>query len=179
MNSKEQTIDSGRRSTRIRAQISLRVTSLGATNPFSEAGHTLVVNPQGCGVRLARPLKPGTEIFLDELPTGTRATARVANCVPLGTGSKCWWWASRSMHPATSGASVRLPKIGDQKRPSPHPQRQLLSRATSGLIVNSPAAESFIPVEGKAGADSASPSRFNGWTGHSLRLRSGQACRRP
>ena len=90
MNSKEQTIDSGRRSTRIRAQIPLRVTSLDATNPFSEAGHTLVVNPQGCGVRLTRPLKPGTEIFLDELPTGTRATARVANCVPLGTGSKCW-----------------------------------------------------------------------------------------
>lgn len=86
----ERTTDSGRRSTRIRAQIPLRVTSLDATNPFSEAGYTLVVNTQGCGVRLSRPLKPGTEIFLDELPTGTRATARVANCVPLGTESKYW-----------------------------------------------------------------------------------------
>jgi hypothetical protein len=90
MDSTEKTTASGRRSTRIRAQIPLRVTSFDATNPFSEAGHTLVVNSQGCGVRLSRPLKPGVEIFLDELPTGTRATARVANCVPLGTGSKCW-----------------------------------------------------------------------------------------
>jgi hypothetical protein len=90
MDSTENTIDSGRRSTRIRAQIPLRVTSLDATNPFSETGHTLVVNTQGCGVRLSRALKPGTEIFLDELPTGKRATARVANCVPLGTTSKCW-----------------------------------------------------------------------------------------
>jgi len=90
MDSTEKTTDSGRRSTRIRAQIPLRVTGLDATNPFSEVGHTLVVNTQGCGVRLSRPLKPGTEVFLDELPTGKRATARVANCVPLGVGSKCW-----------------------------------------------------------------------------------------
>ena len=89
MDSKEETIDSGRRSTRVRAQIPLRVTSLETASPFSETGHTLVVNTQGCGVRLSRPLKPGTEIFLDELPTGKRATARVANCVPIG-GSKYW-----------------------------------------------------------------------------------------
>jgi hypothetical protein len=89
MDSKEEAIDSGRRSTRVRAQIPLRVTSLETTSPFSETGHTLVVNTQGCGVRLSRPLKPGTEIFLDELPTGKCATARVANCVPLG-GSNCW-----------------------------------------------------------------------------------------
>jgi len=88
MNPTEETIDSGRRSTRVRAQIPLRVTGLDATNPYSEPGHTLVVNTQGCGVRLPRPMKPGMEIFLDELPTGQRATARVANCVPLG--SKYW-----------------------------------------------------------------------------------------
>ena len=90
MDSTEETIDSGRRSTRIRAQIPLRVTALDATAPFSESGHTLVINSQGCGVRLSRPLKPGTEVFLDELPTGKRVTARVANCVPLGAGSKYW-----------------------------------------------------------------------------------------
>ncbi len=90
MDSKEETIDPGRRSTRIRAQIPLRVTAFDATAPFSETGHTLVINSQGCGVRLSRPLKAGTEVFLDELPTGKRVTARVANCVPLGAGSKCW-----------------------------------------------------------------------------------------
>src|SRR6266581_632800 len=86
----EETMEAGRRRTRIRAQIPLRVTALDATAPFSETGHTLVINSQGCGVRLSRPLKPGTEIFLDELPTGKRVTARVANSVPLGSGSKCW-----------------------------------------------------------------------------------------
>jgi hypothetical protein len=90
MDSTEKSAEAARRSTRIRAQIPLRVTCLDAANPFSEAGHTLVINTQGCGVRLTRPLKPGTEVFLDELPTGTRATARVANCVPLGAGSQCW-----------------------------------------------------------------------------------------
>jgi len=87
---REEDIDSGRRTTRVRAQIPLRVTALDATSPFSESGHTLVVNTQGCGIRLTRPLKAGAEVFLDELPTGKRVTARVANCVPLGAGSKCW-----------------------------------------------------------------------------------------
>jgi hypothetical protein len=90
MDSTEETIDPGRRSTRIRAQIPLRVTALDATAPFSETCYTLVINSQGCGVRLSRSLKPGMEVFLDELPTGKRATARVANSVPLGSGSKCW-----------------------------------------------------------------------------------------
>jgi hypothetical protein len=85
-----ETTDSGRRSTRIRAQIPLRVTALDTTAPFSETGLTLVINSQGCGVRLSRQLKPGMEVFLDELPTGKRATARVANCVPLGAGSEGW-----------------------------------------------------------------------------------------
>src|SRR5690242_7055637 len=88
MDSTEET-NPARRSTRIRAQIPLRVTALDATSPFSESGHTLVINSQGCGVRLSRPLKTGTEVFLDELPTGKRVTAQVANCVPLG-GSRYW-----------------------------------------------------------------------------------------
>lgn len=89
MDSKEETMEAARRSTRIRAQIPIRVTALEAASPFSETGHTLVINSQGCGVRLSRPLKPGTEVFLDELPTGKRVTAKVANCVTLGAG-KFW-----------------------------------------------------------------------------------------
>jgi hypothetical protein len=86
----EEKIDSGRRSTRIRAQIPLRVTALDTAAPFSETGHTLVINAEGCGVRLSRQLKPGTEIFLDELPNGQQATALVANCIPLGSENKYW-----------------------------------------------------------------------------------------
>jgi len=75
-----------RRSTRIRAQIPLRLTSAD----FSERCSTLVVNTTGCGVRLSRPLEAGTEVKLDELPTGMEVNARVANCVPIGSEGKYW-----------------------------------------------------------------------------------------
>ena len=90
MDSTEQPSAADRRSTRIRAQIPLRVTSLDPAVPFSESGHTLVLNTQGCGVRLSRALEPGMAISLDELPGRQSVPARVANCVPLGAGGK-WW----------------------------------------------------------------------------------------
>jgi len=133
MDSTEETMDTVPRSTRIRAQIPLRVTALDTTAPFSETGYTLVINSQGCGVRLSRSLKPGMEVFLDELPTGKRVTARVANSVPLGSGSKCWvvgialdhpeniWgvhpapedWGSETVIAAPAAAPVAPPKAGE------------------------------------------------------------------
>src|ERR1700735_3106832 len=80
----------GRRSTRIRAQIPFRLVSLDPAVPFSEHCHTLVVTTEDCGVRLTQPLEAGLSVLLDELPGGTSAPARVANCVPLGTGSNYW-----------------------------------------------------------------------------------------
>ena len=82
--------ESGRRSTRIRAQIPFRLTRLDIAVRTSERCCTLVVNSQGCGVRLSKPLEPGIAVQLDELPGGTSAMARVANCVPLGTEGKYW-----------------------------------------------------------------------------------------
>jgi len=82
--------EAARRGTRIRAQLPVRVTSLDPNTEFSEHAHTLVVNPHGCGARIARPLPPGLPVALDELPTGQAVPARVANCVPLGAGGKYW-----------------------------------------------------------------------------------------
>jgi len=82
--------EAARRGTRIRAQLTLRVTSLDPNNEFSENAHTLVVNPQGCGVRVSRPMPAGLPVSLDDLPAGQAVTARVANCVPLGAGGKYW-----------------------------------------------------------------------------------------
>jgi hypothetical protein len=90
MSSSEQSYEAARRSTRIRAQIPFRLTSLDAAVPFTEHCHTLVINTEGCGVRLSRPLEAGLAVLLDELPGGTNASARVANCVPLGTGGQYW-----------------------------------------------------------------------------------------
>jgi hypothetical protein len=90
MSSSATSYEAARRSTRIRAQIPFRVASLDPEIPFSEQCHTLVVNTEGCGVRLTQPLEPGLSVLLDELPGGTSAPARVANCVPLGTEGKYW-----------------------------------------------------------------------------------------
>jgi hypothetical protein len=90
MNSSAKSFEAARRSTRIRAQIPFRLSSMDPAIPFSEHCHTLVVNTEGCGVRLNRPLEPGLSVLLDELPTGTSVPARVANCVPLGTEGKYW-----------------------------------------------------------------------------------------
>jgi hypothetical protein len=79
-----------RRSTRIRAQIPLRVASLDPAVTLSESCHTLVVNQHGCGVRLSLPLEPGLSVRLDELPDGSSVTARVASSIPLGAGNKYW-----------------------------------------------------------------------------------------
>ena len=90
MSSAAKPYEAPRRSTRVRAQIPFRLTSQDPAVPFSEHCHTLVVNTQGCGVRLSRALEPGTRVQLDELPSGNSAAGQVANCVPLGTDGKYW-----------------------------------------------------------------------------------------
>jgi hypothetical protein len=76
-----------RRSTRIRAQIPLTIVSLDPAIECSDNCQTLVVNTQGCGVRLGRKLEIGTRVEL-QLATGERAPAFVANSVPLGSDGK-------------------------------------------------------------------------------------------
>ena len=79
-----------RRMTRVRVEIPVRVATLAPAPVFAEQSHTLVVNPQGCGVKLSRPLDPGTRVLLDGLPGGVQLNARVANCLPLGTDGKAF-----------------------------------------------------------------------------------------
>lgn len=76
-----------RRSTRIRAQIPLQIVSLDPGIDFTESCQTLVVNTQGCGVRLHQKVEIGTRVEL-RLATGQRASAFVANSVPLGSDGK-------------------------------------------------------------------------------------------
>lgn len=79
-----------RHGTRVRAQIPLRVTSLDASNTFSESCHTLLINPLGCGVRFSRALKPGMRLRIDDLPGRGSMTAHVASNVPPARGDKYW-----------------------------------------------------------------------------------------
>jgi hypothetical protein len=88
--SPQNSFEAQRRSSRIRAQIPVRITSLDPELSFTERCHTLVVNTQGCGLRLTRALPAGTQVTLDELPTGVTVTGMVANAVPLGGDKKYW-----------------------------------------------------------------------------------------
>jgi hypothetical protein len=77
-----------RRSTRIRVEIPISVTSLDRLRPFAERCVAVVVSGQGCGFRSSRALQIETPVFLSDLPGGGSVTARVASCLPLGSDGK-------------------------------------------------------------------------------------------
>jgi hypothetical protein len=77
-----------RRSTRLRVQIPVSITSLDRMRPFAERCELLVVSAQGCGFRSTRALQMETPIIISDLRGGGSVTARVANCVPLGNDGK-------------------------------------------------------------------------------------------
>jgi len=77
-----------RRSTRVRAELPVSVTSLDRRRPFAEKCLVLVVSAMGCGFRSTRALQIETPIMISDLPGGGSVTARVANCLPLGTDGK-------------------------------------------------------------------------------------------
>jgi hypothetical protein len=77
-----------RRSTRIRVEIPITATSMDRRHPFAEVCIALVVSPQGCGLRASHALPLETPVLLSDLPGGGSASARVANCLPLGNDGK-------------------------------------------------------------------------------------------
>jgi len=77
-----------RRSTRLRVEIPVEVTSLDRMRPFADKCVVLVVSAQGCGFRSPQPMQMETPIMLSGLPGGGSVTARVANCLPLGSDGK-------------------------------------------------------------------------------------------
>ena len=77
-----------RRSTRVRVEIPITVTSMDRRHPFAAACVALVVSPQGCGFQASRALPLETPVLLSDLPGGGSSSARVASCLPLGHDGK-------------------------------------------------------------------------------------------
>ena len=77
-----------RRSTRLRVEIPVSVTSLDRVRPFAEQCMVLVASAQGCGFRSSRALQLETPLLINDLPGGGSVTGRVANCLPLGSDGK-------------------------------------------------------------------------------------------
>ena len=63
----------------------MTATSLDRMRPFAESCMLVVVSAQGCGMRSPRPLQIETPIMLSGLPGGASVTAKIVNCVPMGS----------------------------------------------------------------------------------------------
>src|SRR5437764_14695279 len=80
-----------RRGTRIPVHISVTVTSLDATNWFSESGLVVLANQHGCAVRIPRPVLVGTGVILEGLPVDRQmSSATVVNSISLRDYESFW-----------------------------------------------------------------------------------------
>jgi hypothetical protein len=79
-----------RRGTRISYNIPLTISGFDHVNPFSGAGMTLLVNPQGCAARFGRLVEVGSAVRLEGLPAKYSVRARVVNCIRVGDYEKFW-----------------------------------------------------------------------------------------
>jgi hypothetical protein len=82
------TAKSTRRSTRLRVQIPVTMTSLDRRHPFVAECVALVVSPQGAGLQASQALPMETPVMLSGLPGNASASGRVASCLPLGKDEK-------------------------------------------------------------------------------------------
>lgn len=69
-----------RRSTRVPLQITIEI--LGASEPLTCKGETVVVNLHGALISCSRELQPGMQIVVHVYITGKKASARVVNVHP-------------------------------------------------------------------------------------------------
>jgi hypothetical protein len=84
MNPGATTYEALRWTTRVRAEVPVRIVSQDPAVGLNEACQTVVVNCEGCGVRLSRPVDMGLQVSIGNLPGGISARARVTSCVAMG-----------------------------------------------------------------------------------------------
>jgi len=76
--------------TRIPCEIPVLLTSKDPGEPFRQPCHVILANLRGCAARSPRPVRPGTEVQLDDLPVQRPVPAKVVNCISLGEFEKLW-----------------------------------------------------------------------------------------
>src|SRR5690242_8587566 len=78
-----------RRSTRVRWQMPVHISSLDPQVAFREQCQTLVVNTHGCGVRSPRAIPIGSRVRL-ETADHRQVNGAVADCAAIGQDGKAW-----------------------------------------------------------------------------------------
>ena len=76
--------------TRVPSDICVTLTSHDPRDPFSETCQIILVNLQGCAARSAKPIRIGTVVNLQGLPSKDDVRARVVNCFSLGKFERLW-----------------------------------------------------------------------------------------
>jgi hypothetical protein len=144
MGSGATTYEALRRSTRLRAEIPIRVVSLDPAAGLSEHCQTVVVNCEGCGVRLPRAVEVGLLVSIEDLPGGLRAKARVTSCVALG---KDWL------------VGIELEQRGNVWSIQPAPADWLAGSAPAAATIPAPQKKGEWPYALFSGKGEAHPGR--------------------
>jgi hypothetical protein len=82
---------SKRKGTRVSCQIPAQLEALNSLDLPPVPFVIIVANPQGCGVKLNRPLEIGTRIQIQGLLTNHNVIARVVSCTSLGEYENFWF----------------------------------------------------------------------------------------
>lgn len=109
-----------RRSTRVPAEIELRVRSLDPGVQFEEKCKTLLVNAQGCGFQCSRQLPVGIALLF--MIQNRQVTATVLNATSLGEGSGAWVIGAK-LHQCGNFWGLLSPPA-DWEQPVPPPRQR-------------------------------------------------------
>jgi hypothetical protein len=111
-----------RRSTRIRWQIPIQITSVDSRVPFNETCETVAVNAHGCGVICHTPLEKGTPVKLGLLPDNREVMAHIADVVKLGDDGRAWLLGLQLDLPANVWGVRNPPHDWDKPTASQEPE---------------------------------------------------------
>jgi hypothetical protein len=82
---------SKRKGSRVTCQIPARLEALNSLDLPPAPCLIIVANPQGCGLKVNRPLEIGIRVQIQGLVTGHNVIARVVSCSSLGEYEKFWF----------------------------------------------------------------------------------------
>jgi hypothetical protein len=114
----------------------------------------LVVSPQGCGFRASQALPLETPVLLSDLPDGSSASARVANCLPLGSDAK-FFLIGVSLYNHGNVWGIANPPADWNCAPSPSPT----SAGEAGQAATTAKSHSAWPYNLFSGQGEAHPGR--------------------
>ncbi len=131
-----------RRSSRVPANVPIRVTSLEPNGQFSEVCETLVVSAHGCALRFPIRLHAGSALQL-HTREGRETTAYVVACEPLGSDGQSWRLGARLDRPENFWGLEACPEDWRVlEMPSPPAQPHSRPVSAGSVVIHKPQARS-------------------------------------